>query len=153
MPGIESVMVPSRSIRTTSGWLTRASSQGAIPPYDSGVALVDHQPEALADLDAVLDRAHAVVDPRLWSLATQRIEHTVADGPEPDAPVNESEAAVCAVVEQMLIDVAALDDATVRRAADALGGGALADLVMASYVYEASTRLRVAGSRLLGAGT
>lgn len=114
------------------------------------MALVDHQPEALAALDAVLERARTVVDPRLWSLVTQRVEHTVADGPEPDAPSGDADAAVCAVVEQMLVDVAGLDDATVRRASDAIGGGALADLVMASYAYEASTRLRVAGTRLLG---
>ena len=114
------------------------------------MALVDHQPEALAGLDRVLDRARAVVDPHLWVLVTQRIEHTVADGPTPDAPADERDAAACAVVEQMLVDVAGLDDSTVRRAADALGGGTLADLVMGSYAYEASTRLRIAGSRLLG---
>lgn len=114
------------------------------------MALIDHQPEALAALDAVLDRARAVVEPRLWSLVTQRIEHTVADGPEPDAPVDDAEVAVCAVIEQMLLDVAGLDDTTVRTASDAIGGGALADLVMASYAYEAATRLRVAGTRLLG---
>jgi hypothetical protein len=114
------------------------------------VALVDHQPQALAALDAVLDRARAVVDPRLWSLVTQRIESTVAGGPEPEEPADAREAAVCAVIEQMLIDVAGLDDETVRRAAEAMGGGALADLVMSSYAYEASTRLRVAGDRLLG---
>ena len=116
------------------------------------MALVDHQPEALAALDRVLDRARDVVDPRLWSLVTQRIEHTVADGPEPDAPADEREAAACAVIEQMLVDVAGLDDSTVRHAAGVLGGGMLADLVMASYSYEAATRLRVAGSRLLGVG-
>lgn len=116
------------------------------------MALVDHQPEALAALDRVLDRARAVVDPGLWSLVTQRIEHALADGPEPAAPADEREAAACAVVEQMLVDVAGLDDSTVRHASDVLGGGTLADLVMASYAYEAATRLRVAGSLLLGVG-
>jgi len=116
------------------------------------VSLVDHQPEALAALDAVLDRARAVVDPRLWTLVTQRVEHTVADGPAPDEPADGREAAACAVVEQMLVDVAGLDDDTVRHASEMLGGGTLADLVMASYAYEAATRLRVAGTRLLGVG-
>lgn len=116
------------------------------------MALVDHQPDALAALDAVLDCARAVVDPGLWSLVTQRIEHTVAGGPEPEAPHSEAEVAACAVIEQMLVDVAGLDDSTVRHASDVLGGGTLADLVMASYAYEAATRLRVAGSRLLGVG-
>lgn len=114
------------------------------------MALVDHQPDALAALDAVLARAALVVEPQLWDLVRQRIEHAVADGPVPADPVDAREAAVCAVIEQMLVDVAGLDDATVRRAADEIGGGALADLVMASYSYEAATRLRVAGDRLLG---
>lgn len=112
--------------------------------------MIEHQPEALAALDTVLDRAREVVDPRLWSLVTQRIEHTVADGPAPEPPADDRESAVCAVIEQMLLDVAGLDDETVRRAAEAIGGGPLADVVMSSYAYEASTRLRVAGNRLLG---
>ena len=98
----------------------------------------------------MLDRAALVVDPRLWNLVTQRIERVVADGPVPAEPADPREAAVCAVVDQMLIDVAGIDDATVRRAAEEIGGGPLADLVMASYAYEAATRLRVAGDRLLG---
>ena len=116
------------------------------------MSLVDHQPEALAALDAVLERAQEVVDPSLWALVRQRIEHTVADGPQPDAPSDDREAAACGVVEQMLIDVAGLDDRTVQAAAAHFADGDLADLVMASYAYEASTRLRVAGSRLLGTG-
>ena len=114
------------------------------------MTLVDHQAEALAALDAVLDRCRAVVDPHLWVLVTGRIERMLADGPAPDAPSTDAEAAACAVVEQMLLDVASLDDDTVHDAVALLGGGVLANLVMASYAYEASVRLRVAGGRLLG---
>lgn len=57
---------------------------------------------------------------------------------------------VVAVVDQMLMDVSRLDDATVRRASAHFPDGGLADLVMASYIVEARTRLRVASDRLLG---
>ena len=55
---------------------------------------------------------------------------------------------VVALLEQMLIDVANLDDATVRRADRHFAPGQLADLVMTSYVLEARTRLRLACSAL-----
>lgn len=112
--------------------------------------LIDHQPEALAALDAVLERAQQVIDPRLFRLACQRVDHIVADGPQPDAPVDAREAAACEVIEQALLDVAGLDDAIVRHASGYFADGELADLVMGSYAYEASVRLRVAGNRLLG---
>lgn len=57
---------------------------------------------------------------------------------------------VAAVVDQMLVDVSGLDDDTVRRASAHLPDGGLADVVMASYIIEARTRLRVASDRLLG---
>ena len=50
----------------------------------------------------------------------------------------------------MLIDVSQLDDDTVRRASAHFPDGGLADLVMASYIVEARTRLRIASDRLLG---
>ena len=42
------------------------------------------------------------------------------------------------------------DDDTVRRAAGHFPDGGLADLVMASYIVEARTRLRIASDRPLG---
>ncbi len=108
------------------------------------------QPEALDLLDATVSRAEQVVDPRLLAMARACVECHVADGPQPPEPVDEAEAEVRAVIEQMLIDVSRLDDATVQRAASRLPEGALADLVMASYAIEARTRLRVASDRLLG---
>lgn len=108
------------------------------------------QPEALAALDDVIARAREVVDPDLLALALARIEHTVADGPESVEPSTAREAAACAVIEQELVDVANLDDATVTDASGHFDDGALADLVMASYASEAQTRLRVMADRLLG---
>ena len=117
------------------------------------MTLREYQPEAMAALDAVSARAADVVDADLLTLAQARIEHLVASGPVPVPPRDEREADVAAVIEQMLIDVASLDDATVQRADRHFAPGGLADLVMASYVLEARTRLRVTGDRLLGGGS
>jgi hypothetical protein len=114
------------------------------------MTVLDQQAEALALLDAAAVRARVVVDPTLLSLVERRIDWLVADGPEPPAPADERESDVAAVIEQMLIDVARLDDDTVRRADRHFQPGGLSDLVTASYVLEARTRLRIAGERLLG---
>lgn len=108
------------------------------------------QPEAVAELDATIARARAVVDPALLAGAEERIAWIVAGGPQPSAPRDERETAAFAVIEQMLIDVARLDDETVQAAAAQLPEGGLADLVMASYALEARTRLEIAAGRLLG---
>jgi hypothetical protein len=108
------------------------------------------QPEALSDLDATIARAEHVVEPALLAGVRQRIAHTVAEGPTPHAPRDQREADTFAVVDQMLIDVAGLDDSTVQRAAAHFPDGQFADLVMASYAIEARTRLEVAADRLLG---
>ena len=121
--------------------------------YDGAVTLREYQPEAMAALDAVSARAADVVDADLLAMAQARIDHLVASGPVPVPPRDEREADVAAVIEQMLIDVASLDDATVQRADRHFAPGGLADLVMASYVLEARTRLRVTGDRLLGGGS
>lgn len=114
------------------------------------MTLQDLQPAALAALDAAFERARAVVDPDLLADITARIEWTLAGAPEPPAPVDARGAAVAAVVDQMLVDVSRLDDDTVRRASAHFPDGGLADVVMASYIVEARTRLRVASARLVG---
>jgi hypothetical protein len=119
--------------------------------YDGGVSLSDLQAPALAELDAAIARASEIVDSELLTLAAQRIEHIVAGGPTPVPPRDDREADVAAVIEQMLIDVAGIDDALVQKAQRHFGEGELADLVMASYAIEARTRLRVADERLWGA--
>lgn len=108
------------------------------------------EPEPVAALDAAIARAEQVVDPALLAGARARITHIVADGPSPPPPADEREAAVYAVIEQMLIDVAGLDDDTVLRASAMFADGEFADLVMASYAIEARTRLDVTAARLLG---
>jgi hypothetical protein len=114
------------------------------------VTLQALQPEAVDLLDATIARGASVVDPSLLEGVRQRIAHLVADGPQPRDPVDAQQAAVFAVIEQMLIDVSALDDETVRRAAAPCADGVLADLVMTSYAIEAQTRLTIAADRLLG---
>lgn len=108
------------------------------------------QPDAMAALDAAYARACAVVDPDLLDAVTARIDWLVAGAPEPPALDDERAIDVVAVVDQMLVDVARLDDDTVRRASAHFPDGVLADVIMASYVVEARTRLRIASSRLLG---
>lgn len=114
------------------------------------MTLRDLQAEPLDLLDATIERARAVVDPSLLALVADRIAMTLADTPAQVEVTTERERAVCSVIDQMLIDVAGLDDATVQRAASFFADGELADLVMASYAIEAHTRLRLASERLLG---
>ena len=101
-------------------------------------------------LDAACARAAEVVDPSLLALVTDRIESTLSgESPRCEA-VTERELAVCAVIDQELVDVAGMDDDTVRHAASYLADGELADLVMAAYAIEARARLRIAAGHLLG---
>ena len=91
-----------------------------------------------------------MVDPELLAGAQARIDWLVGDGSQPAVPGDARQAAAFAVLEQELIDVARLDDDTVRAAADVVGGAQVADLVMTSYALEAHTRLRIVADRLLG---
>lgn len=114
------------------------------------VSLRDLQPEAMRDLDAAYGRAVALIDPDLLALVTDRIRVTLTDARPACVAESDRDRAVCAVIDQMLIDVAGLDDATVSHAASFFPDGAFADLVMASYIIEARTRLEIMGGRLLG---
>jgi hypothetical protein len=114
------------------------------------VTLRDRQPEPLTLLDATISRAHEIVDPSLLALVADRIAIALEDAPTQCEVATDRERAVCSVIDQMLIDVAGLDDATVQHAASFFPEGEFADLVMASYAIEARTRLRLASARLLG---
>jgi hypothetical protein len=114
------------------------------------VTLRDLQAEPLALLDATIARARDVVDPDLLALVTDRIAMALEDAPALFEVTTDRERAVCSVVDQMLVDVGGLDDATVQLAASHFADGELADLVMASYAIEARTRLQLASTRLLG---
>lgn len=119
-------------------------------PYHGRVRVSELQPEASSALDAALARAREVVDPADLALAQSTIDCMLGHGPDPSPASDERTADLTAVVEQMLIDVASLDDATALRAARHFPDGGFADFVMASYVIEARTRLRLASDRLLG---
>jgi len=114
------------------------------------VTLRDLQAEPLDLLDATIERARAVVDPSLLALVADRIAMTLTDAPAQVAVSTDRDRAVCSVIDQMLVDVGGLDDATVQHAASYFADGELADLVMASYAIEARTRLQLASMRLLG---
>ena len=106
------------------------------------------QAPAVAALEVAHQRACAVVEPALIDLLTARIEHTLANGPMPAAPIGDREREVAAIVDQMLVDVSAADDHLVGQANRHFTDGGLADVVMAAYIIEARTRLRVAAERL-----
>lgn len=114
------------------------------------VTLRECQPEPLELLDATIARAHQVVDPDLLALVADRIAVMLTDARPHCEATTAREQAVCAVVDQMLLDVAGLSDETVQHAASFFEDGELADLVMASYSIEARTRLTLASDRLLG---
>lgn len=114
------------------------------------VTLRDFQQEPLELLDATIARAREVVDPDLLALVADRIAVTLTDARPLCEARTAREEAVCAVIDQMLIDVAGLSDETVQHAATFFAEGQLADLVMASCAIEARTRLTLAADRLLG---
>jgi hypothetical protein len=117
------------------------------------VTLRDLQPDAMPALDAAYARAVEVIEPDLLALVTDRITVTLTDARPACTAESDRDRAVCAVIDQMLMDVAGLDDRTVQHAASFFPDGALADLVMASYIIEARTRLAIMGDRLLGGVT
>lgn len=114
------------------------------------MTLRDQQPEPLVLLDATIARAQEVVDGDLLALVADRIAVMLTDSRPTCEATTAREMAVCAVVDQMLLDVAGLSDETVVHAASFFRDGEFADLVMASYAIEARTRLTIAADRLLG---
>ena len=115
------------------------------------MSLTQLQPEAMAILDVAYVRACDVVDSDLIRLAHSRVDMVLLGAQLEDRELTEREADIAAVVDQMLIDVSGLDDATAARAARHFDEGGFADFAMAEYIIEARTRLAIASSRLLGA--
>jgi len=105
----------------------------------------------MAILDAAYARACEVVDPELIRLAQSRVDRALSLSTIPEPELSERDADVAAVVDQMLIDVSRVDDATALNAARHFDEGGFADFVMAEYIIEARTRLAIAGARLIGA--
>lgn len=112
------------------------------------MALTDLQPAAMADLDAAYARAVDVVDPYFLFLAEARIEAMLTGVPSSVVLVTTQDLEISELVDQMLIDVANVDDRMVKRASRYFDDDGLADFVMASYIIEARTRLRIASERL-----
>jgi hypothetical protein len=106
------------------------------------------QAPALAQLDTAFRRVVEAVDPSLVRLITARIEHTLAGASAPAEPADDRARDVAAIVDQMLMDVSAASDDLVQRANRHFADGGLADVVMAAYIIEARTRLRLAAERL-----
>lgn len=111
------------------------------------MSLVSLQPEAMAILDAAYAHACVVVEPDLIRLAQSRVDAALVGSP--DSELNDRDRDVAAVVDQMLIDVSRLDDATATQGASHFDEGGFADFVMAEYIIEARTRLSIASQRLL----
>ena len=115
------------------------------------MSLASRQPEAMAILDAAYARACEVVAPDLIRLAHSRVDRALSNSSDAETPLTERDEDVAAVVDQMLIDVSRVDDATAARAGRHFDEGGFADFVMAEYIIEARTRLTIASQRLLGA--
>jgi hypothetical protein len=109
-----------------------------------------HVDAMLAELERVDERSRDVVDPEIRSLLVDLVRHLLAGGPPPVVEQG-CGADVAAVIEQMVVDVAALDDDTVRRAAAHFADGGFADLVTASYAIEARVRMELMSAALWGA--
>lgn len=115
------------------------------------MSLASRQPEAMAILDAAYARACEVVAPDLIRLAHSRVDRALSSSSDAETQLTERDEDVAAVVDQMLIDVSRVDDATAARAGRHFDEGGFADFVMAEYIIEARTRLTIASQRLLGA--
>ena len=125
------------------------------------------QPEILAALTHVHERAWSVVDADLLDLCRVRMamllgaddsvrchgldEALVADLPDwPASPrFSPVQRACLAFTEQYVIDVASVDDRLVADLADVIGSAAVTDFVTALLVVEQRLRLSLAWGRLL----
>lgn len=113
--------------------------------------LAERQPEAMELIDAAFARAGEVVSPDLIRIATDRIDCILRGTQCADASGRDAD--IAAVVDQMLIDVAGMDDDAAARAERHFDDGGFADFVMASYIIEARTRLEIMSDRLLGSSS
>lgn len=106
-------------------------------------------PEVLARLEAAHAAAWAAVDPHVLGLCQRRIASLLGFVDEdmepwdPSRALDATEAACVAYTEQHVIDVAAMDDATVAAVADALGAPGLVDFANALLVVEQRIRLHL----------
>ena len=108
------------------------------------------QPESLDALSSAAAYARTRVDPELLTVIDDRIAWLVRGADSPALPSDDRARDVAAVLEQELLDVAALDDDTVRRASQHFEPGQFSDLMTCAYLHEALARLDVASERFFG---
>jgi hypothetical protein len=110
------------------------------------------QPDAAAAFEGARARAADLVGPELMSMVRDRISATLAGAPSSGGrgPLSAMDVDCLALVDQMLIDVSSTTDEQVAAAGRHFAPGGLSDFVTAAYLTEASVRLEIASSRLLG---
>ena len=110
------------------------------------------QPDAAAAFEGARARAEELCDPGLFVLVQDRIRATLCGAPASTehAPLSAMEVDCLALVDQMLIDVSSMTDEQVAAADRHFAPGGLSDFVTAAYLTEASVRLEIASSRLVG---
>lgn len=110
------------------------------------------QPDAAAAFEGARARAAELCDPRLFVLVQDRIRATLCGAPASAerVPSSAMEVDCLALVDQMLIDVSSMTDEQVADAGRHFAPGGLSDFVTATYLTEASVRLEIASTRLIG---
>lgn len=113
--------------------------------------------DVLEQLDLAHDAVWNSVDTRLLQLCQQRIRELLGSSDALEvhdwysSPLyGESEKACLAFTEQYIVDVANLDDATVRAVGEHLGDQGLVDFVSSLLVVEQRERMALAWTRLFG---
>ena len=116
------------------------------------MTLTELQPEPVELLGAACSRATSLIGPDLAALVSARITATLGGVPSTldGDGLDDRDRDCLALVDQMLIDVASVSDATVASAARHFDSGGLSDFVTATYVTEARIRLGIAADLLLG---
>lgn len=115
------------------------------------------RPDVLEQLDLAHDAAWNSVDTRLLQLCQQRIRELLGSSSElqvhdwySSPNYSATEKACLAFTEQYIVDVANLDDTTVRTVGEHLGDQGLADFVSSLLVVEQRERIALAWTRLFG---
>lgn len=115
------------------------------------------RPDVLAQLDLAHDAAWNSVDARLLQLCQQRIRELLGSSDTLQvhdwysSPLYSAmEKACLAFTEQYIVDVANLDDDTVRTVGRHLGHQGLADFVSSLLVVEQRERIALAWTNLFG---
>jgi alkylhydroperoxidase family enzyme len=118
--------------------------------------LADH-PDVLEQLGLAHDAAWKSVDTRLLQLCQQRIRELLGSADQltvhdwySSPHYTDTEKACLAFTEQYIVDVANLDDTTVRTVGSHLGDQGLADFVSALLVVEQRERIALAWTHLFG---